>query len=192
MCLADLKCIESICATDNCCFSLENKEIIMIGNENCYDYKTYLKFELLPYLQIKVLQQAKLILFKVPQIVREEQMDYYSQDNEYKIYPLLDFFSAFINIYAKPRIADDLGISFRNDDCCSYTEVDVTTIVNAWIDEKIEEKGLFLTGEGIASRICYASDEFQWKGMRPILRLIYQENTSCQALAQAPCTVEVH
>jgi hypothetical protein len=95
-------------------------------------------------------------------------------------------------MYTEPRIEDDLGISFRNDDCCSYTEVDVTNIVSAWFDEEIEEKGLLLTGECNASKICYASDEFQWKGMRPILRLIYQENICPQTLAQVPCIVEVH
>ncbi|MDD3413456.1 MAG: DNRLRE domain-containing protein [Lachnospiraceae bacterium] len=191
MSLADLKCVESICTTNDCCWSLENKEILMIGKENCHEYKIYLKFELLPYFQIKVIQQAKLILFKIPQIERENQMDYYNGNNEYIIYPLLDFFSVYIGMYSEPRIVDELGISFRNNGCCSYTEVDITDIVNAWYDENIEEKGLLLMGSGTAGTICYASDEYQWKGMRPILRLIYQENNFCQAMSQAPCTVNI-
>lgn len=188
MSLIDLKCQESISFSKNCNYINKDNENLLLGRSDYCDYLIYLYFDLLPCSFLKDIKQAKLILFKLPPKLRN-QIYYRNQYAKYSVYPLMDFFSIY---YCCLNIEYSQEVNFEDKHCCSYSEVDITSIVKTWIDEEIENKGLLLTGNIDTRVITYASDRYRIKGMQPRLRLIYEENYICPPLETISCNVEVH
>jgi hypothetical protein len=185
MSIMDLKCQESVSSFRNYCNYYKDKNYLYLGG----DYNTYLSFPLPPYSFIKHLKQAKPILYKIYAQYITAQTKYDSA--QYDVYPLLDFFNYYICRFAPPAVDDNRVETFTDHGCCGYSEVDITRIVKSWIHEEIENKGLVLKGHNNAKFITYASDCYDIQGMRPILRLVYEENSICPVLSTAACTVEV-
>lgn len=185
MSLMDLQCQESVSSFKDSCNFCRDKKFIFLGG----DYQTYLSFPLPPYSYIKHLKQAKLILFKIYAHYITAQMKNYC--TQYDVYPLLDFFNYYICRFAPPAVDDSRMECFTDNECYGYSEVDITCIVKSWIHEDIENKGLLLKGYKNTRIITYASDSYDIKGMRPMLRLIYDENNICPAMSTVACTVEV-
>ncbi|WP_304341228.1 hypothetical protein [Metaclostridioides mangenotii] len=188
MSLIDLKCQESICFSKDCNYINKENENLLLGHSDYCDYLIYLYFDLLPCSFLKDIKQAKLILFKLPPKLRN-QIYYRNQCAYYSVYPLMDFFS----IYSRCLdIEYSQVVNFEDKHCCSYSEVDITSIVKTWIDEAVENKGLLLTGNIDTRIITYASDRYRIKGMQPRLRLIYEKNYICPQLETTTCSVEVY
>ena len=152
------------------------------------NFTTYLFFELPPAVFLNPVKRARLILFKMPMNVIEIPSAFWS--NQYSVYPLLDFFSVYSGWYIPPRFDDSLRVDYEDQACISYTEIDITAIVAAWSQERMENKGLFLTGAPNGRQLMYASDQYETAGMRPRLRLTYEEIS--RPLSAAPCTVEIN
>lgn len=110
--------------------------------------------------------------------------------DDYKISPLLDFLNIYKCQCAKPKICEAQSVYFRNNVHNTYTDVDITCIVSAWMENKIENKGLILKGIDNAGLITYASNRYCLFGMRPIIRLIYND-TFCNSWETVPCIVNV-
>lgn len=186
MSIIDIRCYESTSSTNDCCCLNKNKESVFIGN----DFVTYLYFNLPISAYSNHLKQARLILFKLPEHCIDNQTAY--QNTQYSIYPLLEFFNIYSCMFSAPEIDCKQRIIYEeNDCCCSYIEIDITSIVNEWIGNRIENKGLRLEGNKNTRLITYASDKYPIEGMRPLLRLIYDGYETCQPLSSAECTVEV-
>ncbi len=184
MAYMDLPCCKSICLPNDIEYNTSKNEILYIG---C-SFETYLFFKLPPAAFLNPLKSARLILFKVPLNTAENFS--IPKSNYYSIYPLLDFFSIYTNWYRPPEIDAGLGLDFKDIPCISYTEIDITTIVKAWLNEKPENKGLLLTSAPNARLMAFASNQYNRAGMRPILRLTYMGIS--QPLGMAPCTVRVN
>lgn len=185
MSLLDIKCHEAVGSAENCSITYANKNYLLLGGI----FQIYLSFQLPPYPYIKHLKQARLILYKISSYCNAAQTN---DCPHYSIFPLLDYFSACNCAFIPPAVDCSREEIFTDKKCCCYTEADVTRIVKSWIDEKIENKGFLLTG-GLETRlITYASDIYKIQGMRPVLRLIYEENGICPPMSVAPCTVEVN
>lgn len=192
MSLLDLECQDSICCLRNYSDVYKERESLLLGKDNSYDYIIYLYFNFPAYSYLKYLKEARLILGKLPTNDEKLQTIYENQNSKYSVYPLLDFFSVFSSVFSNARLDYNRKVIFGNKGCYSYTEVDITTIIKACINEEIENKGLLLMGNNDAQQIVYASNHYDTIGMRPKLRLIYDENNICPPLATVPCNVEVH
>ena len=184
MSILDLKSLESVSYSKDCQHIESDRKYLYLGR----DYQICLSFELPPYSCIKKLLQAKLILFKIPTPCEEEPIK--SDSPFYSVYPLLDYFSVFNCMYEPPAFDYDMGKFFEDSESCCYTEADVSCIVRAWIDDKIENRGLFLASKRNSRLITYASDTYEIIGMRPMLRLTY-EKSICEPLSSVPCVVKI-
>jgi len=186
MSLLDLTCQNSVSSSKDCCHIDRKKECLCLGN----NYQIYLSFNLpASYSCLRNLQQARLILFKIPTLNSENQT--IKGCNSYSIYPLLDFFSIYSCLFTPPKIDYSKREKFQVEECSSYTDVDITSIVKAWINQEIENKGLVLIGNNDSVPITYASDRNKIKGLRPILRLIYEDINICLPLSMTPSAVAV-
>lgn len=184
--MIDVRCQDGITSSTDYCCAYKQKGFLLLG----HNYQVYLFFNLPPCLCSKNLIQAKLILFKLrpsPFIAKE-----FCADNRYNLYPLLDFYSAFSCMFSPPVIDCSRRIIFENDYCRCYTEADVTHIVKDWADDKIENFGIFLTGNSDSGYIYYAPGGYDIIGMRPLLRLTYKDMEICQPLNVVPCGVKVN
>ncbi len=150
-------------------------------------FQTYLFFELPPPVFFSPLKTARLILFKIPLYAAKSPL--MPQGDRYSVCPLLDFFSVYSDWYAPVRIDDSLCMDYEDQVWSSSTQIDITEIAAAWIGERLENKGLLLTGYPNARPVAYASDRYETAGMRPMLRLTYAGTT--RPLSAAPCTVGI-
>lgn len=171
--LLDLKAKEAVSTSDDCNF-FYNGDNLLLGRGFRQDYMMHLFFDLHmgQVFCSRQLEQAKLVLFKKP--LNNYCSSSQSNDNKYGLYPLLDFFNAYTCDFCPPAVDQGMEILFENNSCLSYTEIDVTDIVKAWMSGDIENKGLLLIGIGDSPLISYVSSNFCVKGMRPLLRLIYE------------------
>ncbi|MFA9464301.1 MAG: DNRLRE domain-containing protein [Velocimicrobium sp.] len=185
MSVLDIKCDNAVSSTKNCCCMEKNKGYLRLGCE----YQIYVSFNLPSYSYLESLKEARLILFKIPMQGRDNLVD--KECNDYSVYPLLDFFSNYSCMYLPPQLDFSRKKSFVDKECVNHTEVDITDIVKAWIHEEIENKGLLLTGKDDTRGITYASDRYSINGMRPMLRLIYEDVSICHPLTMIPCTIEI-
>ncbi len=140
-----------------------------------------------PCIGLRILKQARLILYKVPNgdAARHSECPH----DRYHVVPLLDFYSIYGRLYSPPRTDESLKTEFVSDPNQCVTEIDVTAIVNAWLEGVLENKGLMLTGNEGTRRLEYASAQYEPAGMRPVLRLVCEDVTVCQPLSMLCCTV---
>lgn len=190
MSLMDLKCQESIYITERGCYNAKDKKSLLVGEDYCNQYLIYLFFSLPSYSYIRNLKEARLILFKLPQ-VGDDDANLNQECGNYSVAPLVDFFSIYGCNYSPACIDYSQIITFREECCCSYMEVNITRIIKTWIEEKIENKGLLLYGNKEAPLVIYASNRYRIEGMRPKLRLVYEDDCFGKNLSSVPCTVTV-
>lgn len=190
MSLIDLECKESIYMAQGGCYNAKDRKHLLLGEACRNQYFIYLFFALPSYMCIKYLKQARLILFKMPQ---EDRV--YSGANEscgqYYVGPLIDFFSIYSDQYGGLAIEESQVVVFKDAYCCSYTDIDITSILKSWLEEKIENKGLLLYSSREASLLTYASSRYSIEGMRPRIRLIYENFEECPSLSSATATITV-
>ncbi|PHV72329.1 hypothetical protein CS063_02305 [Sporanaerobium hydrogeniformans] len=190
MSLMDLKCQESIYITEECCYNDNDAERLLLGKDYHRRYLVYLFFDLPPYAYIRSLKEARIILFKLPQ-VKQNDINLKKQCVRYSVGALLNFFSIYSCNCSPTFIDSNQIVTFQDEYCCSYTEIDITHIVKTWIEEKIENKGVLLYGNENAPLIIYASNRYKIQGMQPRLRLIYEDQCVCKPLSSVPCTIIV-
>lgn len=192
MSLIDVECQDSICCSKNYIYFYKEKESLLLGKDICQDYIIYLYFNLPPCSQLKKLKKATVILLKLP--VKYSDFDTCSKNNNstYHTYPLLDFFSVYSYMYHVPRLDCSRGVEFEDTGCFPYTEIDITPIVDAWYKEEIENKGIMLMGESNSRLVTYASNQYEMIGMRPRLRLIFDDSSISPPLYCIPCNISVN
>ena len=190
MSLIDLVCKESIYVTQEGCYCAKDRKHLLLGEACWNQYVSYLFFSLPRYSGIGCLKQARLILFKVPQ---EDQASSCSSGVRvaYYVGPLIDFFSIYSYHYGSLTIERNQIVTFQDNVCCSYTEIDITSIVRNWLEDKIENKGILLYASRAASLITYASSRYSIESMRPRIRLIYEDNNGDPILSSVPCSVTI-
>ncbi|MDR1628652.1 MAG: hypothetical protein LBS36_00335 [Oscillospiraceae bacterium] len=150
-------------------------------------YGIYLFFELPSSAFFGHIKEATLILFKIPGHLAH--CHFIPQNSIYSIYPLLDFYNVYNRWYAPPRIDAALSVDYDDQACMSYSEIDITMIVQSWMKAAPENKGLLLTGAPNGPFLVYASDRHECVGMRPTLRLKYEEFPL--PLSTASCVVRI-
>jgi|GEM_PF-611531 hypothetical protein len=185
--ILDIACRDSLNFAKECCHPAKQRDFLILG----YNNPLYIFFDLPVNLYNCKLLQTKLILFKIPPFDFQHETDE-CMENRYNIYPLLNFFSIYDCCFSPPNIDDDRKIIFHNNKNSSYSEIDITRIVKTWLCNKIENKGLMLTGSKNSPNIIYASNSYKIPGMRPFVRISYEYLKICRALSCVPCDVSVN
>ena len=178
----DIRAQDSFSYPPNCRYPEVRQESIYMGHQKAI----YLFFNLPSCLYTRDLLQARLILFKLPSV--SPNVHACDQDT---LYPLLEVFSVFNDLFSPPAIDPGRGVSFENLNCRSYTEIDITQIARDWISGKLENNGLLLTGEDDAPYVFYASSRYKTISMRPVIRLTLENHKNLCTLQSVPCDVEV-
>jgi hypothetical protein len=179
----DLACRQSFSFPLHSVLTCKSPDILSVGR----GYQSFLTMEIPPCIGLNILKQARLILYKVPNGDAARHPE--CPQDRYHVYPLLDFYSIYGRLYSPPRIDEALRVEFSSDPNQCVTEIDVTSIVNAWLGGALENKGLILTGNEDTHRLEYASSQYQPAGMSPMLRLVCEDVTICQPLSVLCCTV---
>lgn len=153
----------------------------------------YLFFNFASCLTGRTLLKADLILFKFPSAIFNigKDLDPHNPANQYTLYPLLELFSAFNDMFVPPAIDYSRGIRFEYSCCKSYTKIDITQIVQDWIQSKLENNGLLLVSSNTAPYVFYASNQYKILGMRPFIRMKYEDIPPDGLLRSAPCDVKI-
>lgn len=165
--IIDIKCQDSVNSSLNCCHLELPKDPLRLGSHN----QIYLFFNLPVFINSRQIDEARLILYKSPPF-GEGDCNAESEENKYYLFPLTDYFSIYSCMFSMPAIDRGRRVVFNNDNCKSYTEIDVTDIVKAWLDLSLENKGLLLAGSKNAQCVFYESNRCDITGMHPTLRLI--------------------
>lgn len=150
-------------------------------------FQTYLYFENPTLPAFSYIETARLILFKIP--LQRCNCSIVEQRSLYHVFPLRDFFSVYYNCYEPPRAEDSFRIDYNNEPSMSYCEIDISNIVQSWMDGRIENRGLLLTSSLCAQYLAYASHQYDVVGMRPTIRVTYEGITV--PLSRAAGTVEI-
>jgi hypothetical protein len=186
MSIMDIRCWESLSTNRDCSRVCASPDRLLLGA----DFQSYLIFELPPYAYLKQLKKASLILYKIPTpyaAARKES----SEECSYSVRPLQTLFTPFSYLYTAPKEDEDHISSYLDLERDSYTQVDITEIVKAWVSEELENMGLILKGEPDARLVTYASEHYSRREMYPMLRLQYEDSCICPPLTTADCTIEV-
>lgn len=184
MAYMDLHCSTSFNLKDRADICSCSRDILYLG---C-GYGIYLTFELPPLVFLNTIKDAKLRLFKIPS--KLTGFSFRPKSSIYSICPTLEYYNFYNNWYEQPEIDSELIVDYVDQACMGYTEIDITVIVRAWIESNPENKGLLLTGARNGPFLAYASEVHEIVGMRPTLRLTY-ENFN-RPLSVAPCIVKVN
>lgn len=189
--IVDLRCRESAsCAANRLYMPLDSEKLYVGWSSSC-DYLLYLFFSLPPGLQLQRLRQAKLILYRVPANCGYLQSGGHDRLAGYGVYPLSVYFSPYGGAALRQGILPSLGAGFWQDAAYYCTEVDVTSIVRAWIGGQVENKGLLVTGGWRAPLTTYASHQNGMEAIRPKLRLLFDDPCFTKPLSLADCEVKV-
>ncbi|MGI6152145.1 MAG: hypothetical protein ACOYIR_09405 [Christensenellales bacterium] len=103
----------------------------------------------------------------------------------------MDYYNIYGCAYALPRVDPALKTPFVDDVGLCALEIDVTAIVEAWLNDAPENRGLLLSGPKDARRIVCASEGYEIPGMRPMLRLVSEDIVLCQPLSSQNCIVTI-
>lgn len=182
MSVIDLECMKSDYSIECGCHKVPAGQLLRLGQCNGENYRIGLFFHLPPVVYTHQIKQARLFLFKVlPCFSCSVNMK-----KDYFVYPLLEFFGSG-SCFGNPKFEKNLHVRFQDRACASDTEIDITKLVKAWACERIDNKGILLQGCG-GDLITYASIRHRDVGMRPFVRISYEEK---QPLVSVPCSVSV-
>lgn len=187
--VADLRAQDSYNFPINRCNSESEQKSLALGHRRVI----YLFFNFASCLAGHTLLKADLVLFKLPGAVfnMDKNLDSYNPANQYVLYPLLELFSASNSMFVPPAIDFSRGIRFEYPCCESYTKIDITQIVQDWNQSKLENNGLLLMSSNTAPYIFYASNEYKILGMRPFIRLKYENTPPNGLLRSVSCDVKI-
>lgn len=189
MSVLDLECWESVYYYQNYCINGSDK--LYLGKYGINNYLVYIYFRLPPFLFNEKVKETRLVLFKVPVSNYEQCQIGNMKKAQYCVSPLLVFFSTIGCCHLENKIDYGKSVYYEDFAYSTYNEIDITVIMQAWIREKIENKGLLLAGIDGAGVISYGSDSYEIKVMRPLIRITYEDNHIIQPMKEVPCIVEV-
>ena len=189
MSMADLRAQDSYNFPIDRCNSESERKSLALGHKRVI----YLFFNFASCLTGYTLLKADLILFKLPFAVFDidKNIDSHNPANQYVLYPLLELFSASNSMFVPPAIDYSRGLRFEYPCCESYTKIDVTQIVQDWSQSKLENNGLLLMSSDTSPYVFYASNQYQILGMRPFIRLKYENTPPAGLLRSVPCDVKI-
>ncbi|KPU42425.1 hypothetical protein OXPF_42100 [Oxobacter pfennigii] len=165
------------------------KQSLLLG----YEKIIYLFFNWPLWLCKCVLLKAKLILFKLPYDTCNMGKVTSKKNTKahYTLYPLLEVFNVCGCMHTPPAVDLSRCVTFENSYRRSYTEIDVTQIVQDWSNDTLENNGFLLMGKDNSPYIFYASSQHRISEMRPMLRLTCKYAERFCTLQTVPCDVKI-
>lgn len=146
------------------------KRVIVIGNKRKRTYYSYLYFDTNMIPSNIALLSATLVLFRAAHFT-------YCSQPEFVIYPLLKEFSSFTTYLHDCPIDPVLGQAFSPSVNDAAIEVDITVLVNKWLDNSLINKGIAIkpiTEE--PGRAFWGSAYCKNKTLIPFIRIIYKHD----------------
>lgn len=164
------------------------RETLILGNNRMI----YLYFNLPPFCSLYTFTKAEIILFQYPCAPWSRVLlsDNRSGSDSYALFPMLKP----LNIYYRLAPIDiDYArcIAFQVSRQQSYAAIDITNILQDWMNGKLGNSGLLLTGSAVSQDVAFASGQFALPWMRPMLRLTCECKELQPALCRVPCDVKV-
>lgn len=89
--------------------------------------------------------------------------------------PTKDYVSLYTYIYGAPQFITPLAKECITNPKAAYTIIDVTDIVKAWFDLKIENRGMILLNQTPHRYQQYAGVNYGCGEMKPFLHIHYEE-----------------
>lgn len=155
--------IEGKNTLNNCRIFIPNNGQLLLGQ----GYNIMLSF-LLPTGMIREgVRSAVLNLFETD--ASKESWECWNP--KYEIYPILGKEPPYSECFCGYYIDTNRKSTFLKDGSCQV-QIDITEVVNSWIDEGNEEGSLFIMDNRSPRLICYASTNYPVIEMRPSIRLI--------------------
>ena len=176
----DLKAQTAFHYSKDCFFLEPPKHFLKLGA----DHFIYLSFSLPLWLNDWVVQKARLILYKLT------PSDDPHVFGRYLLFPLQEPFNVCGYADYFPSVSIKDAISFT-DSCKSYTQIDLTHMVQRWQSNRLENNGILLMGKNCAPTIVYASPRHCLSQMCPVLRLTCINATIPLSLQTVDCHVDV-
>lgn len=181
--IIDIQCTEAKNISRDCDFFLSRNGQLMLGR-GC---NIFLSFCLPSCMAKGGIKKATLILCKTS----FSKVSSSCGCNSYELYPLLKeprpCTERFCERFIDPCEKD---IFFDQEDTW-YTEIDITHIVDSWMDGGTEDKELILMGDCCSRVIHYASAKHQMEEMRPRISLIWDQSCFTKPLSAEKVFVEV-
>ncbi len=145
-----------------------DNDSIVIGNNMYNKYVSYLYFDTSPIpAGIKNLT-AELVLFKLN--------DFFYKEVWFSIYPLLDYFSSFTTSENPPRFHKSSKVEFNPFTNKVALEIDLSDIVNKWVNNSLINKGLVLSGNSAIEAVArFGSAFINDVTLVPFLRVSFEE-----------------
>jgi len=196
----DLTCKNSVSFSQN---RKKSSQTLYVGGVE--DFISCLYFEIPPHIYGKVIESARLILYKYPVSAFEQYNSKYGAaykcsapcDDSHDdccpanliVCPLLEFFSKYSPCYSIPRTDAGKTVICPIEERLCYTEIDISQIAKQWIQNTLDNRGLLLKGCCTDRIVSYASEKEPDGGLRPTMRLTYRDPGQ---LSCVPCIVSVN
>lgn len=138
-------------------------------------YASYLYFDTSPIPdRIKNLT-AELVLFKLN--------DFFYKEACFTIYPLLDYFSSFTTSENPPGFDKSSKVEFNPFTNKVASEIDLSKIVNKWVDNSLVNKGIVLSGNSVIKAVArFGSAFINDITLAPFLRVSFEESKSSEGI----------
>lgn len=193
MSIIDISCKESFYLDRRGCHTEHDMGRLLTGGTEGNNYRSFLSFELPVFCVDTNILSARLVLYKIPISYREwGNRELNGRGRNYTVKPLLDFPSIYAASFAMARADEHDTVEFCENPRCAYEEINLTDLVCAWMDDKLENKGIVIEGCHDAGILAFASRRFPMIGMRPMMRIQYADTCNPKALSAISSSVEVH
>lgn len=152
-----------------------DNDSIVVGNNRYNNYVSYLYFDTSPIPDgIKNLT-AELVLFKLN--------DFFYKDAWFAIYPLVDYFSSFTTSENSPEFDKSSKVEFNPFTNKVALEIDLSDIVNKWVDNSLINKGIVLSPNGERKSVArFGSAFINDVTLVPFLRVSFEESQSSEGI----------
>ena len=112
-----------------------NESSIIVGNDEMYNYISYLFFDISAIPSNVSIRSAELVLFKMN--------DFYNDSmNEFTIYPLRDYFSSYTTFNNRPRVIKTIKREFYPIITNVAVTVNLTYFVASWLKNELTNTGI--------------------------------------------------
>ncbi len=143
-----------------------NNVVLSVGNDGCYNYLSYLFFDISAVPCNAVIRSAELVLFKTDK--------FYSCDNKaFGIYGLNGYFSSFTNYNNYPEINHELKQEFFPFTTEPVVTVSILEFVEAWLKNSSINTSLMLYGKKKNSLLHFGSSKCTDKYLIPFLKVTF-------------------
>ncbi|MGL4346266.1 MAG: hypothetical protein ACRCTE_13790 [Cellulosilyticaceae bacterium] len=168
----DIACEASMTFTDSSMCPILSD--IGFGVKNGITYWSYIYFNLNSLPEDIEIVVATITLFKL------EKSSWCSEQRgtyHYCAVPTLDYVTPYSYCYEAPKLAEMYREYFAVNEESAYTEIDITLILNEWMNGMLDNKGLMFNADLCGQLQIYGGENLCEQSLRPFLRIKYKKSS---------------